>query len=518
MSQKPTYLQLEAGEDIPAIRDRLSFIRGQRVLLIWPEEGTALTRKLDLVLVQREAKRRVVQLALVTHDPLVIQHAAELGISTFETIKEAENGRWKRGRTRVFIQRHHKPEESPDPEELMPVASRVRKPRKALPTGLALLLRLTVLSIVLGTILGTAYVVLPSAEVSLTMAQQVLTVDTIVTADSSATDIDVENGIIPATRVEITVETSRSIATTGTEAGTNSRAIGIITVSNNSDSPVTLAEGTRVSTSTAQPIIFETSAEALIPANGSLERIPIVAAVEFAGEIGNVPESTINTFVDNTNPNLTVRNLLPTTGGRNQSNTIVSPEDMDSLMNMTKGELQSIAYSDLEARKTEYQTIILETLHIPDEELRADWIEFSHDLGDVSDTLTLSMRAIVRAFVIDDRLAQQVVFAQISRQRPVNMTINPESFLYRRGSIVAIDFTGSTSFNAAGEAIATAQLDVLRLQNDLTGRSIEDAQRLIAATVELELGNQPRIQVWPEWFAQMPFLPVRIHIMTENRQ
>src|SRR6187200_2626166 len=108
MSQKPTYLQLEAGEDIPSIRDRLSFIRGQRVILIWPEEGTALTRKLDLVLVQREAKRRVVQLALVTHDPLVVEHAAELGISTFETIKEAENGRWKRGRTRVFIQRHHK--------------------------------------------------------------------------------------------------------------------------------------------------------------------------------------------------------------------------------------------------------------------------------------------------------------------------------------------------------------------------------------------------------------------------
>ena len=96
-SQQPTYIQLDIGEDIASIRDRLSFIRGQRVLIIWPEKGTALTRKLDLVFIQREARRRVIQLALVTHDESVINHANELGISTFETIKDAEKSRWKRG-------------------------------------------------------------------------------------------------------------------------------------------------------------------------------------------------------------------------------------------------------------------------------------------------------------------------------------------------------------------------------------------------------------------------------------
>ena len=114
---KPEYIQLEAGEDIASVRDRLSFIRGKRVLVIWPEQGTALTRKLDLVFLQREARRRVIQLALVTHDAQVIIHANELEISTFETIKEAENNKWRRGRTRVFTQRHHKPEHEPEPED-----------------------------------------------------------------------------------------------------------------------------------------------------------------------------------------------------------------------------------------------------------------------------------------------------------------------------------------------------------------------------------------------------------------
>src|SRR3982750_551822 len=105
MANKAEFIQLESGDDAGSVRDRLSFIRGQRVLMIWPEEGTILTRKLDLVLIQREAMRRAIRLALVTHDSEVVRHARELNISTFETIGAAERGRWKRGRGKVFTNR-----------------------------------------------------------------------------------------------------------------------------------------------------------------------------------------------------------------------------------------------------------------------------------------------------------------------------------------------------------------------------------------------------------------------------
>src|SRR5690606_36369972 len=105
---------------------RLSFMRGEHVLLIWPEEGTALTRKLDLVLLQREAMRRAIRMALVTHDATVIEYAQELNISTFETIGASERGRWKRGRAKVFTSRFQRPKDDPEPEDLMDVASRVR--------------------------------------------------------------------------------------------------------------------------------------------------------------------------------------------------------------------------------------------------------------------------------------------------------------------------------------------------------------------------------------------------------
>jgi hypothetical protein len=75
MSSKPDYLQLEPTDDATTVRDRLAFTNGRRILLIWPADGTALTRKLDLVLIQREAMRRAVRVALVTHDPQVIKNA-----------------------------------------------------------------------------------------------------------------------------------------------------------------------------------------------------------------------------------------------------------------------------------------------------------------------------------------------------------------------------------------------------------------------------------------------------------
>lgn len=130
MSERAEYIQLEPNDDVAHLRDRLSFIRGRRVLVVWPETGTALTRKLDLVLIQREAKRRAIQLGFVTHDRQVLQHAADLGISTFETIGASERARWKRGRAKVFTQRHHKPEDDPDHTDLSDVASRVRNPRR----------------------------------------------------------------------------------------------------------------------------------------------------------------------------------------------------------------------------------------------------------------------------------------------------------------------------------------------------------------------------------------------------
>lgn len=515
-SKQVTYIQLDSNEDIPSVRDRLSFIRGQRVLLIWPEQGTALTRKIDLVLVQREARRRIIQLALVTHDESVINHANELGISTFETIKEAEKSRWKRGRTKVFINRYHKPEDSPEPDDLMPVASRIRKPRKGLPTVARVLIRVCVLAVVIGVVLGTLYVTLPSATVTLAMAQETIQVETTITADPNVLDIDVENRVIPATRFQVTVQTVQQIETTGSQEGSSTRAIGVVTFSNDTDTVVTIPIGTQIRTNTASQVVFETTSIAIVPPNDSIDNVPIIAAEDFSGTIGNVAAGAINTVIGDLSDSISVSSDVPTSGGANQAFNVVTAEDRDRLRGIARQFLQGVAYSEIEADLTDTQTIIIESLNIPEELMRDDWISFSHSIGDITELLTLDMRVIVEALVIDDRFAQQIVFAQVSADIPEGMSLNPESFLYLRGPVIETDTENRTTFRAFGEGIASAQLDRFALQSDLTGRPFDNAQRVIAATTDIAPNSQVQISIWPSWFNRMPLLPVRINVEIEG--
>lgn len=515
-SQQPTYIQLDTGEDIPSIRDRLSFIRGQRVLLIWPENGTALTRKLDLVFVQREARRRVIQLALVTHDTQVINHANELGISTFETIKEAENSRWKRGRTKVFIQRYHKPEDEPDPDDLMPVASRVRKSNKRLPAVLRILIRVAILSIVIGVIIATLYVTIPTATVTLVMQQEAIQVDTTIIADPEALDVDIENRVIPAPRYSRSVNTTQQIRIDSDDDSTRTRAFGEVTFTNNSNTSITVPSGTQVRTSSTEPVFFELTTTVIVPANNSVESIPILASDESIGAVGNVAANTIINIEGELADTIDVTNELPTTGGADNNTGIVTISDIERVESNARQSLQGLAYSDIESQLTDDQRIIIESISIPPELVRSDWIDFSHEVGDSTNLLTLNMRAIVEALVIDRRFAQQIVFAQVSSNIPPNMILNPDSFLYRPGPFISIDDDNRITFQAFGEGIASAQVDVFRLQSDLTGRSLEEAQRLILATVDIATNSQPTITISPEWLTHMPLLPVRINIEIEG--
>src|SRR5579871_2528125 len=119
-------VQLESYDDVASVRDRLSFVQADRVLLVWPKSGTVLDRKLDLVLIQRAATRDGLRLGLVTQDAEVRCNATELNVPVFDTVDAGSRIRWKRPRNKVFVDRASRPAEHLDRYELMEVATRVR--------------------------------------------------------------------------------------------------------------------------------------------------------------------------------------------------------------------------------------------------------------------------------------------------------------------------------------------------------------------------------------------------------
>jgi hypothetical protein len=511
-TQQPAYIQLEAGEDVTSIRDRLSFIRGRRVLLIWPEQGTTLERKLDLVLVQREAKRRVIQLALVTHDPIVRQHAEELGISVFDTVDDSERGRWKRGRTKVFVQRHHKPQDDPEPQDLMPVASRVRRNRRQWRWWQKLLGRLVVVAI-LALVIGSAvYVVIPSATIRLSLKEEQITSNITITASTTTSDINVEARQIPATILRATVQTNSTINTTGSEAVEDLRAIGFATFTNQTQRRIEIPANTVISTSSGTPVLFQTT-EALTLSGGNGQRADVAIEAVEAGSEDNVGAGLINAVVGDLSADVTVRNLVATTGGESQSYAVVTDDDRERVLAIARGQLQALAYEEMRLNLTETQLIVIETISIAEE--RADWTTYSHEVGAITDTLTLNMRSVVEAVAIDDRFARQIVLADLSANKPRGLVIVPESVTYTRGTTTQVLDTG-ISFEASGEATIRAQANVTSLASLIAGSNPDDARAILAREVSLAENSSIDVQIAPDWMTRLPFLPVRIDIVTDE--
>lgn len=512
MAHKPEFVQIEAGEEVVSVKDRLSFFRGCRVLLIWPEDGTALRRKLDLVLIQREAMRRAIRLALVTHDPEVIRNAAELNISTFETIGASERARWKRGRSKVFTNRDQRPQDNPDPDELMPVASRVRTERRLAPASLRLALRTVVLMMLAGIVLAVAYVLIPAATITLALAEQVIEVSVVITADPDlrARQVDVESATVPTVVLRADVMDTASISTSGLAPSDAARARGTVTFTNLTNTNITLPLNTQVSTGSGDAILFRTTQEAVIAAgSGQSVDVPVEAMPASAGEVGNVPSGAITTVVGPLEANVSVTNAAATFGGESREVFVVSEADRQSLLRQMNAQLQFRASTDMEAQLGPTQFIIPQTIRlVPQSEVTT----FSAEVGDRAEALTLTMRAQVEAIGVDEQRAQEIVFARMSAQIPRGRVIDPSSIIYTRGPASVDPVTGQVTFVMSGRVRVTGRVDAGQLQARLAGRPVDAALAYLSREVDLAEGSAPSIALSPDWFGRLPLLPLRITI------
>ena len=492
------------------MRDRLSFHHRKRVLIIWPEEGTVLTRKLDLVLLQRDALRRGIQLALVTHDPQVIRHANELNISTFETIGASERSRWRRGRTGVFSNRFWRPrKDTPDPEELMPVASRVRGSARRVSKLGRLAGRLVLLLLILGIAAAIAAVILPGATITLIPASNMAEVDVMIAANPEALSVDIENAVIPATRLSVTIEETSTLPTSGTQRLSDVAAQGSVVFVNQSQGAVNIPSGTTLSTSAGTPILFSTVEDAVLPAGvGQQMEVGIEALQSSAGDVGNVESGLINTVLGDLEDRVTVRNINPTFGGSSRTLNAVTQEDQDRLLATVRQQLQSRAYLEMLPRLDETQFLILETVTIAEE--RSDWTTFSAQPGDVADTLTLTMRAVVEAVAISEQFGHQIAFARLAQQIPRGREIMPETIVYERGPVESVFQNGQVNFRLRGRGQVIAAIDTALLTERIAGMTVDEARAYMQTELDLEPGVEPQITISPDWLGRVPLLPFRI--------
>lgn len=503
-------IQLEPYDDIVSVRDRLSFVGAERVLLVWPASGAILRRKLDLVIIQREAARCGLRLALVTHDRVVVEHADDLNISVFSSVDAGSKVRWKRPSSKVFVDRSTKPTNELDRYELMEAASRlkVQTPRQRTTQRTV---RAVAAVILVATLLAGALIVLPAASVRIFMARDQLTTTVRLIADPTIAIENVATGHVPATLVSsIIVQRQATIPTTGSADIPASVATGTVIFTNLSSDPITVPAGTIVSTlNGAHPAKFHTLTDYVVPAKDTAE-VTIEALPDSAGPVGNIEPNLITNVEGPLAKALSVRNANPTHGGTIRQQGIVTKEDQTRLLELVRDQIRTTSIAEIALTPTQF--IAPGSIQIAEE--HEEWTTFSAFVGDKADTLTLTLKVRIQALVIDELAARKAAYASLARLLQ-NRQIVVDSVTYQRGRVDPVDTKGQAAFLLTASADAVTSVDPEQIRGRLAGISVGDARALLERTLLLDPRRPPQIDVLPGIFGRLPFLPVRIEVIVQ---
>jgi hypothetical protein len=122
----------------------------------------------------------------------------------------------------------------------------------------------------------------------------------------------------------------------------------------------------------------------------------------------------------------------------------------------------------------------------------------------------------VQALVVNQRDAERVAFAALSRNIPRGRSLDAATLHYERGPLETLSESGDASFNMFADGLITGDIDVSGLQTFLAGRSIDDARLYLSSTLELAPDTAPEIVINPRFSDNLPNLPVRITVIVRD--
>lgn len=493
-------IYLQEGDDLAVLRDRLRRAQDGRVVLVLPWESSLFSRPLDAELVRREAERLGLEIAIVSEDPERRRLVRLGGLPVFPSVERAKGAReWPRPEQPVV-----EPPSLPWWEEkppLIPPPSRPLPPwvRHARQGSRLLVFVLTLLSL-----LASAYIIVPTATI--TLVPQGETITTIlpvsIVFDPEMEEVDIERGLVPARRVGDYFEGYIEVETTGTTAYESGRATGTVLFTNLLAQEVTVPAGTVVRTSSGSfPIRFATTQDVTVPPLGQAPA-PIEALEE--GPVGNVGPNQINQVLGVAGLALRVTNPEPTTGGAAQEVRAVSQEDMDRARALLTQQLLDEACEGLKVYLEPTEFLPCASL-----EIQASEVAYNRFLTERADTLGAHMRLLITGLAVDRGNVGTVAYASLSHRLPSGYTLVAFDFEVGEAAEEPIG-EGDLTFFVTATGYTAAEIDQVAIRKGVAGRPVPRAAEWL--TSEMPLAAPPSISIWPEWLNRVPVLPPRIEV------
>jgi hypothetical protein len=468
-----------------------------------------LTRRIDLVLLQRRALELGVQLAFVSRNPQVRTHAQSLGIPIFKTPREAQNVHWRRSRRRRFNWQKPKLEASRAAFRQQ-IAQSPPHHSLAAPSRLPLVVRALVFSIGMMAVIGLSVALLPGAQITISPAIQPQTITLTASANRKFDTISLA-GEVPTYPISTIVEGQASIAATGTTLVPDQFATGYVRFSNLTTETITIPLGTIVTAPFTDTLRFATTQAGVVPA-GSGKSTYITVKAMAPGKAGNLPAGSLRVIEGPLNYRLAATNTAATRDGTDRSAPSPSPDDRIRIYNQVVVTLRQNAVADLEAQLQSGDLLLKSTLSQDDVLLKT----YDPDNTLPSSNLRLTLRMQFHAEKISGTDLRQLGTTLLDAGLPEGYIPLPDTLVLNNISQPQIDKDQNARWQITVSRKLQAQLSKEQAVNLALGLPPEQAIQRLADTLPLAI--PPNIRIDPGWWPRLPFIPLRIQVVATGIQ
>lgn len=497
-------IYIRPGDNAGAIVARLSRLTPGRAIVVFENGAAESINRVGLQLIERQATRNRLDLALVTDSPDLADEARELGLPTFASVEAARRHSWrstaKRSIARQGVDLSALPDAPIDPDDALEMRRRTLAARRRR-HWLWWAVSVAIFIFAIAVVAGVALLLWPSAHVRLSPISRPVSAVITLVVDPAAQEVDEEAGVVPARYLPVEVENQAQITTTGAKDIPDAPARGDVVFTNLLPQPVTIPKGTIVRTNAGAPVRFATTADVVAPPNGQVTA-PVEALDK--GPVGNVAAGVISRIDGALALQLRVANPQPTQGGAARQVRAVTQADRDRLQAALLEQLQSQALERMMAELQPTEFLVTSSLRL------VEVLDVTYDrfVGEQADVLGMQMRVRMQAVAVDEAPARRLALAALERQVLPGYTLIPSSVATpRRSNTIDVDENGRMTFRMAVNGAMTARLDLDAAMRAARLQPLTRARAILADQLPLE--QPPEIQVSPSWFPYMPFLSVR---------
>ena len=496
-------IYLEPDDDIVALRDRLEWAEGRRVLVVLPKRSRTLADPISMKLLRRHADGLSLDVALVALDGETRRLAQAEGIPAFRRVPKKwwRLGRGVSGRRRS-TERLRRPRGFPSASEI----------GRDLASRWAQLAAFLLLLVLLAALVATVIIVVPVAKIVLVPTQVAVEVEVPVVADPSQRGVDFEAGRVPARLVEDQLEGTAQIPTSSRHDSPDLPARGTVVFVNLTSEEVEVPMGTVVRTSTGTTVRFTTVQTVTVPGPVGGRSEAEVQALN-PGPVGNVEKNLINRIEGGLALRLTVTNEKPTSGGTVKQVGLVTYADKDRLRSSVLQKVQQEALTRLQGRLEAHEFLLPESIKVTvtDEAYDPPLVEVE------SDVLRVVMRARVQGLAVSEQATNEVALRALEAQAGRQGRLLPQRVSFARGGPVTVLEEGKqATFVVRARGVVLPEVDLNLIREAIAGAPVEDARRWMEN--QLPLAEPPGISVTPNWLGRIPWLPFRIHLFVEAKE